>query len=194
MSTNKKIIEKMSDWIAHPMEFNKRPEHIEIVAEKKLMWITQEVEDCYLVKFTMKDNLTEYIGFTGPITWCFIGIDFSKLSHDELFLRYTGWYLAFCARDSKPEPEEEKVLIEQEEKVLKKMKKYQANITIEEKIYLGDEYHYSIKCYLKNTVLKTISEDASIFVGPVNDLRYIFSGGILPFYKYLGQLWDPFNI
>ncbi|MCW3085832.1 MAG: hypothetical protein JWP12_3198 [Bacteroidetes bacterium] len=194
MNSNPAVINEMTKWIEHPMEFNKSPEHIEIVAEAKLMWITQEIEDCYLLKFTVKGHEQEYIGFTGPITWCFIGIDFSKLSHEELFLRYTGWHLAFCSQDSKPEADELQTLEEVEKKMLKKLEKYQANISIQSKVYLGDDYYYSIKCYLKNTVKKTISEEASIFVGPANDLQYSNSSAILPFFRYLGKMWDPFNI
>ena len=190
MSTNKAIIEKMSEWIGHPMEFNKRPEHIEIVAKKKLMWITQEVEECYLLKFTMKDNPTEYIGFTGPITWCFIGIDFSKLSHDELFLRYTGWFLAFCSADSKPEASELKAVEETEKKMLEKLKKSYTNVTISEKTFLGDDYYYSIRCNLTDSA----KEEVSFFVGPAKDLQPASSGAILPFFTYLGNMWDPFNL
>lgn len=186
------MIQKMIEWIEHPMEFNCKPDNIEIVDERKLLWLNNQQEDCCLVKFSFKDDPQIYIGFTGPITWCFIGIDFTNCSFEELYLKYTGWYIAFTTKDIIPNEELQASLQESEKKYLKKWSTYYAKPTIIDKVFIGDEYQYHLQGFFKNTVLKTASETPTNIYGNakrnVVDIKNISLG----FYDYLGKMWNPF--
>jgi hypothetical protein len=192
--TAAQALQEMSSWIEHPLEFNKKPEHIEILSQTRLFWPTQQVEDCFLVKFRMKDDPTEYIGFTGPITWCFFSIDFSALTHEELYLRYTGWYIAFSTRDFEPPAELVEELAEKERKMMNRWKKHMDNITIEDKLFIGEEYYYVLKGYPKNPVLKTVSDTPKLEIGTHKNQQYYPIDAILPFFRHMGMIWDPFYV
>jgi hypothetical protein len=93
-----KPITDMTEWIKHPMEFNKTPESVEIADSKILFTPNQKSEECYLMRFRVDGK--EFIGFTGPITWCFFDIDFAGHSFEDLYLKYIGWYVYFLANHS----------------------------------------------------------------------------------------------
>ena len=97
-NANDQIIEKMIEWIKHPLEFGKKPDEISILDKQTLFWPSQKQEECYLIKYSVDKE--EYIGFTGPISWSFFDIDFTKLNNKDLYIRYTGWCVVFYTINS----------------------------------------------------------------------------------------------
>ena len=177
------IIKKMVDWIEHPMEFNKKPETIEIIDERDLFWPTQKVEKCYLLKFKI-DN-SDYIGFTGPITWTFLNIDFNKLSKEELLLRYTGWYTVFATINS--ETYDKSLERANQEKIIDSLKQQGfSNIELLQNACLGGENYYEFKCQKGNENLKV--------VGTEDNLTQFKADHILPFFEFIGVQWGPFDL
>jgi hypothetical protein len=177
------IIKKMIDWIEHPMEFNKKPDCIEIFDQRDLFWPTQKIEKCYLLKFSI--NNKEYIGFTGPISWCFLDIDFTKLKKEDLYMRYTGWFTVFATINSgnynKSQEGSNKDLV-----VKKLEKQAYSDIEVLQSANLGGENYYEFKCKKDNEVLKV--------VGTQNNLSSFKMDHILPFFEFIGIQWEPFNL
>ena len=111
-------VEAMSDWLASPMEFGERPADCEVVFQKKLPWFGGGPEICFLVRYRMRDR-KEFIGFTGPITWSFLGVPMSEVDavasssrYQALVNLYYGWYAAFASAQRKgapPKPNQKKL-------------------------------------------------------------------------------------
>ena len=176
------IIKQMVDWIEHPLEFNKKPDEIEIVDERNIFWLSQEVEKCYLLRY--KVNNEEYIGFTGPITWTFLEIDFNKLSIDDLYLRYVGWYTVFATVNS--ENYDKSLEGSNQEKLVKKLTKQEcSDITILEVSCLGGRNYYELSC--------TKNEKQIKMVGTEDNLKEYDVSHILPYYEFIGLQWGPFE-
>ena len=177
------IIKKMVEWIEHPMEFNKKPDTIEIVDKKSLFWPSQQQEDCYLLKYTV--DREEYIGFTGPITWSFFDIDITKVSHEELFIMYTGWFIAFYTINS--DGYNKSLEGHTEKQTIEELQTHgYSNIQTLQKIYLGENNYYEFLAELDGEKVKLVGMDEEeIEEYPVDT--------ILPYYNYIGLMWDPFN-
>jgi hypothetical protein len=179
---NNPLIKKMVEWIEHPMEFNKKPETAIILDQRELFWPSQKKEICALIKFTVDNN--EYIGFTGPTTWCFIGIDFKKLTIEQLYERYTGWFIAFFTKNSESyqkslEGTNEKVVFDQLYR-----NGYDEIRTIEN-VYLGKDNYYEFIADEGGRKIRV--------VGVENDLNEFEMDYILPFYEYIGIGWNPLD-
>ncbi|MGZ4049172.1 MAG: hypothetical protein ACXVPU_13945 [Bacteroidia bacterium] len=176
-------VKKMVEWIEHPMEFGKKPDTVRLLDERLLFWPSQKKEKCYLIEFTSGGNY--YIGFTGPITWCFIGIDFKKLTFEQLYERYTGWFIAFFTLNS--ETYDKTLEGTNEEKIVKQLhKKGITNITVLQKAHLGGENYYEFLAEKAGEKIKV--------VGIENDLREHKTDYILPFFEYIGIVWNPLDI
>ena len=176
------IIKKMVDWIEHPMEFGKKPDSIEIVDQRSLFWPSRKNEDCYLLKYTVDDK--EYIGFTGPISWSFFFIDLSKVSYEDLYIRYTGWYIAFYTTnadnyDKSLEGSNEKAVIESLQRSgLSEIKTLQ-------KTLMGGDNYYEFSAEKGGQKIK--------MVGIENDMYEYPFDAVLPYFEYIGLSWGPFN-
>ncbi|WP_420572467.1 hypothetical protein [Kordia sp.] len=176
------IIKQMVEWLEHPMEFGKKPDAIEIVDKKSLFWPSQQQEDCYLLKYTFDGD--EYIGFTGPTTWSFLGIDFSKVTHEELYLMYTGWFIAFFTSQS--EGYDKSMEGNNEAEVIKYLEAsgYE-NVETLQKVYLGERNYYEFSANSDGEKIKLVGIDDETDEYPADS--------ILPFYHYIGTVWDPMN-
>lgn len=177
------VIKKMVDWIEHPMEFNKKPDRIEIFDERDLFWPTQKVEKCYLLKFSVNND--EYVGFTGPISWCFIAIDFNKLTKDDLYIRYTGWYTVFATTNSDKYNKSQEGA--NKEIVIKSLvKQGYTEIEVLQCANLGGENYYEFICKKDNLTQKV--------VGTQDNLTEFKTDHILPFFEFIGIQWGPFDL
>lgn len=182
LDLNNPMIKKMVEWIEHPMEFNKKPESAIILDQRELFWPSQKKEICALVKFTVDNE--DYIGFTGPTTWCFIGIDFKQLSVEQLYERYTGWFIAFFTINSETyqkslEGTNEKVVINQ------LYKNGLDEVNTIQKAYIGNENYYEFTADEGGRKIRV--------VGVENDLQEFDMDYILPFYEYIGIGWNPLD-
>jgi hypothetical protein len=175
-------IKKMVDWIEHPMEFNKKPDTAIIFDQRELFWPSQQNEICSLIKFSLDGD--EYIGFTGPTTWCFIGIDFTKLTVEQLYERYTGWFIAFFTinsdnYDKSLEGTNENIVIEQ----LRRNGLDQ--ISTVQKTFIGGNTYYEFIADEGGQKIKVI--------GTEEDLQEFPMEYILPYFEYIGIGWNPLD-
>lgn len=135
-----------------------------------------------MIKFTVDNE--EYIGFTGPITWCFIGIEFNKLSIEQLYERYTGWFIAFYTINS--ESYQKSLEGTNEANVIDKLHRRGFNeIKTIQKAFIGGENYYE---FTAQEAGKKV-----IIVGTENDLQEFEIDHILPFYEYIGIGWNPLD-
>ena len=175
-------IKKMVEWIEHPMEFNKKPDTAIIYDQRELFWPSQKKEICSLVKFTVDGE--EYIGFTGPTTWCFIGIDFNKLSVEQLYERYTGWFIAFFTINS--DTYDKTLEGTNESKVIEQLHRNGLDeIKVLQKAFIGGNNYYEFSADEGGEQLKV--------VGVEGDMQEFPKDYILPFYEYIGIGWNPLD-
>ncbi len=183
LDLNNPVIKKMVEWIEHPMEFGKKPDTAKIVDERVLFWPSQQKESCYLIEFTSDKEY--YIGFTGPITWCVIGIDFKKLTFEQLYERYTGWFIAFFTLNSKAYDKSQEG--SNEVKVVEQLqKKGLTDITTLQKANIGGNNYYEFLAEKGGEKIK--------IVGIENDLHEYKEEYILPFFGYIGIGWNPLDV
>jgi hypothetical protein len=175
-------IKRMVDWIQDPAEFNKKPDAAAIFDERNLFWPTQKTEYCVLIKFSVDGQ--EYIGFTGPITWCFIGVDFNKMSTDNLYETYCGWHIAYVTLNS---GEYNKANVGSNlETIMEKLRKDNyTDIRKLQNIFIGGQNYYEFGA--------TRNGDKVIIVGVEDDLQEYKHDYILPFYEYIGIGWNPLD-
>lgn len=177
------IIKKMVDWIEHPMEFGRKPDSIEIIDKRTLFWPSQKNEDCFLLKYSVDGK--EYIGFTGPITWSFFDIDLSKVSYEDLYVRYTGWFIAFFTINSENYDKSKEG--NNEEKVIDSLRKTGlSDIKTLQKAYIGGNNYYEFVADEGGQKLKV--------VGIENEMKEYPIDAVLPYFEYIGIGWDPLNI
>jgi hypothetical protein len=181
-SNQNPLITKMLDWIEHPMEFNKKPDSIEIFDERDLSWPTKQPERCALVKFRVDDD--EYIGFTGPITWCFIGIDFSKMSIDSLYETYCGWHIEFATINSK-DYDDSQVGKTEIEVINKLIIDNYTNIQTLQNTLIGGNNYYEFEAEKNGKKTKVVGTEKELIEYPIEH--------ILPFYEYIGITWNPLD-
>lgn len=89
-------LNEMADWLSHSQEFGEKPVKLQIIYERDVSWPCEGYPiKIYLIKYRMK-NGWEGVGFTGPITWSFTGLDdWQTLTPEDLVYCYTGWYIQF---------------------------------------------------------------------------------------------------
>lgn len=176
------IIKKMVDWIEHPMEFGKKPDSIKIIDERTLFWPSQQNEKCYLCEYLVEG--AKYIGFTGPTTWTFFDVDLAKLSNEDIYLRYTGWFICFFTINSESYDKSQEGL--NEEKVKSDLLKTGlTELTCNQKSFLGGDTYYEFTAKEAGVTI--------IVVGTEGDMHKRPSNYILPYFEYIGIGWDPLS-
>ena len=176
-------IKKMVKWIAHPMEFNKLPDSAEIFDERELFWPSQKMEKCYLIKFVVDGE--EYIGFTGPITWCFFAIDFSKMTIQSLYEAYCGWFITFATvnddnYDKTKEGYNREIIDEDLED------EGYSNITLRQNVVIAGENYYDFLAEKDGVKYQVVGTQGAMVA---HDMSYI-----LPLYDYIGVAWNPLEV
>ena len=177
-------IKEMSNWLESPMELNEKPKTISIKDYRKLYWPSRQIEDAYLVEFTDSED-SRYIGFTGPITWTFFGIDFEQLSDEELYNLYTGWFICFFSA------QQEDQAIEGQEEFKTQIRNYLVengyeSIVFRQTVIMGGQMYYEIKA--------SKSGNESFVVGVGGELTEYDGKVILPLYKFVGEMWNPLDL
>ena len=176
------IIKKMVDWIEHPMEFGKKPDSIKIIDERTLFWPSQQKEKCYLCEYTVDGE--KYIGFTGPTTWTFFAVDLAKLTKEEIYLRYTGWFICFFTINSETYDKSQEGLNEEKVKA-DLMRTGLTELTCNQKAFIGGNTYYEFTAEEGSEKLKVVGTEGDMHERP---LDYV-----LPYYEYIGIAWDPLN-
>jgi len=178
------MLEKMFNWIKHPAEFGKKPDSIELFDKRELYFPNNSNEMCYLYKFHVDGIM--YIGFCNSCTtWCFFGIDFTKLTIDELYLRYIGWYIDFF-NPNKYKSFPNKIL---KSSIYKLNKEGYTDIKLLDSmcvVGVDNLYYYIFQCKKDDKPCKLVG-----LVGV--DMKVYENGSILPFYEFIGLDWNPFD-
>jgi hypothetical protein len=176
------IIKKMVDWIEHPMEFGKKPDSIKIIDERMLFWPSQQKEQCYLCEYTVDGE--NYIGFTGPTTWTFFAVDLTKLTKEEIYLRYTGWFICFFTINAETYEKSKEGLNEEKVKA-DLMLAGLGELTCNQKAFIGGNTYYEFTAHEGLEKVKVVGTEGDMHKRPIDY--------ILPFYEYIGIGWDPLN-
>ncbi|HEY9829934.1 MAG TPA: hypothetical protein V6D26_05100 [Stenomitos sp.] len=91
----------MAEWLSK--NFGEKPIKQEIIDERDISWPLEEQPiRIFLIKYKLKNGL-EGIGFTGPITWSFVGFkETIGLTPEEWVYCYVGWFIQFFFIHSQP--------------------------------------------------------------------------------------------
>ncbi len=176
-------VQQMVDWIKSPLEFGQEPEGLVILDDRDLLWPTQEIKRCYLMAYTV--NGDNFIGFAGPTEWTFLNIDYSKLSIEELYLRYVGWYIATFS----PRLDGDKSIATDPDLLdfIKHLKtEGYTNMLCTQRKNLNGNVYYEIRG--KDGVKDVI------IVGTADYFEGTSENVVLPFYDRIGRDWDPFDL
>lgn len=85
-------LEEMAEWLSHPLEYGAKPIEQQVIYEGKIRWFGEESPVVtFLIHYKMP-NGTEGIGFTGPITWTFLSLNWEGFTPEDLIYCYVGWY------------------------------------------------------------------------------------------------------
>ena len=112
--------QRMSEWLAHPMEFGEPPVEMKEIHRETTPWPLEDGNvEIVLYRYRMKDGHVG-IGMTSSvITWSFLteGV-LDGLSNEEMKCAFAGWYVSFLAvqqhsGESKEIEERRKELAEQ---------------------------------------------------------------------------------
>jgi hypothetical protein len=90
---------RMSEWLAHPMEFGEPPEEMKEIHREMTPWPLEDSNvEIILYRYRTKDGHVG-IGMTSPvITWSFLGDGvLDGLSNEEVKRAFAGWYVSFLA-------------------------------------------------------------------------------------------------
>lgn len=179
----KQALKEMTDWLKSPMELNQKPKTISIRDSRTILWLSNQKEKFYLIDYTDSEG-NEYVGFTGPITWSFYGVDYTNLSNEDIYNLYTGWCISFSA--NKMQDKNDPRFAQQRKAMMTKLENlgYQ-DIEIKSEIIIVDEVFFEIK--------GTKEGDKKWIVGRLSDPKEYDDDIILPFYRHMGEMWGPFN-
>ena len=89
----------MSEWLAHPGEFGRTPDAIEVADTRELVWPpTNDRRRLWLIRYRYEPDepggsADEGIGLVGSITFALFGEATVDLSPDELYALYCSWEL-----------------------------------------------------------------------------------------------------
>jgi hypothetical protein len=172
----------LMDWISDPLQFGIKADRMVTLDERKLYWLTGESVVCYLIAYSI--NQESLVGFSGPIVWSFLNIDVSKLTLEELYIRYVGWYIATHMENK---DDNRSIVRDPElEKFIKQLKaEGYKNILCQQLISCKFGVYYQLKAKMDNKDIVFVSKDKDYNVlGPTD---------ILPLYERIGKDWNPFR-
>jgi hypothetical protein len=91
---------KMSEWLAHPMEFNAKPKAVKYIGSETTTMNGSDRFLVHLVEYTMPDD-TYGKGFAAPVAWAFVGaLPWKQLTNTQLVRAYTGWLSIFQVQNN----------------------------------------------------------------------------------------------
>jgi hypothetical protein len=93
---------KMAEWLAHPLEFGKKPKRTKYLASVQTRIAgEQQPLTVHFVEYEMPDG-TYGKGFVNPVTWSFIGpLPYDRFTDVQLVTAYSGWLWLFSALNNR---------------------------------------------------------------------------------------------
>lgn len=187
-------INEMANWLASPTEFGEKPIEAHVIYENEILWAKGEAKKVFLIHYKMKDG-TEGVGFTGPITRSFIGIDCVNFIPEDLIYCYTGWYLLSIFSSLETYSDE---LSDDEKQRFTETLKTEGydNPILKDQFTLYDEDENETKQYY---VAEVIENGVSFYAVGTKDEYDLYEKDfppmtLSPFYYYVGEKFDPFNV
>lgn len=186
-------LNEMAKWLSHSKEFGKKPVEQQIVYERAVSWPWQkDPVKIFLIKYKMRNGV-EGIGFTGPITWSFVGIkDWQALTPEDWVCCYAGWYIQFFFTHSKDFLQKDNIERANQfvTKLIKQGMLYPNSYKVCDVLELGGNFTYY--------AIETIKDGKLVYlVGTENN--YIFYNKDLPqmqfppLFYFLGRTFNPFK-
>jgi hypothetical protein len=89
---------EMCSWLAHPMEFGRFPDEIELYDKRRMFWPpTNDQRDLWLFKYRFSsDNgrgIKEGIGMVGSVTYALFGVSSANMCPEDVYGLHCCWEL-----------------------------------------------------------------------------------------------------
>jgi hypothetical protein len=180
----------MASWLASSTEHGGAPESVRVVFEDRIAWPGQdEPEQVFLVEHTMADG-ARGIGFTGPTTFSFTGVDLEGIEPEELVTLYVGWFVAFTARSAGSfDALACKQYAQQTERALTEAGYTDEHVT--DALNIEEAFYWSATAKTDAgsvVVLGSSDMDECLEFDDVSEW-----GGVTPIYALFGMIFDPYE-
>ncbi|GHO77375.1 hypothetical protein KSD_51460 [Ktedonobacter sp. SOSP1-85] len=188
-------VDEMADWLAHPMEFGERPTEAHVIYENEVQWPSVGFTKIFLVQYEMSNGV-KGIGFTGPITWSFIAIDWenwTSFTHEELIYCYAGWYIQFTLSHQENYVSESTPEAKQEFFERLRRDGYQDLLLKDQFTLDNDEGGTSFYTVEANKDGKSFYAIGTVGEYKIYEKELVPMKHLPPFFYYLGQELDPFT-
>jgi hypothetical protein len=176
-------IADVREWVASPMEWGRAPASAAVVWRDVRNWpFFDEPVAVRLVAFEMDDG-TRGIAVTGPITWCFLQIDFTAFTHEQLVKLYAGWFINFAVLNSPEAAAKQKHAATPADLESALTAQGFTAITILDRLQLGDDTYFAARATRDGAPSIVAGRPASITTyDPASPLM-----SLPPLYWYLGD-------
>jgi len=94
-STRDPSVVEMENWLAHPMEFGRKPDKCSVIKQYSIKLPGVGDSLLSLCRYRYNDRKADGRGVAGASTWSFIGDDLNEIPDDDYMLAYCGWYVVF---------------------------------------------------------------------------------------------------
>jgi hypothetical protein len=85
---------EMSQWLEHPMEFGRPPDHLELYDHRRLFWPpTNDERDVWLLRYRYDDGAKEGVGMVGSVTFALFGVETARLPAEDIYALHCCWEL-----------------------------------------------------------------------------------------------------
>jgi hypothetical protein len=86
---------EMSQWLEHPMEFGRAPDHLELYDHRRLFWPpTNDERDVWLFRYRYEgDTPEEGVGMVGSVTFALFGEATAALPPEDIYALHCVWEL-----------------------------------------------------------------------------------------------------
>ncbi len=98
LAPNHRAAAEMANWLAHPSEFGRPPDAVEVVDSRELLWPpTNDRRRLWVVKYrfnaTAEAPADEGFGLVGSVTFALIGEATADLSPEDIYGLHCCWEL-----------------------------------------------------------------------------------------------------
>jgi hypothetical protein len=88
---------EMSQWLEHPAEFGRAPDHLEVHDHRRLFWPpTNDERDVWLFRYRYEDEggtPEEGVGMVGSVTFALFGETTAELPPEDIYALHCVWEL-----------------------------------------------------------------------------------------------------
>ncbi|HYO67290.1 MAG TPA: hypothetical protein VEU33_14535 [Archangium sp.] len=88
---------EMSDWLEHPSEFGRPPDHLEVYDHRRLFWPpTKDERDVWLLRYRYEDEEgapEEGVGMVGSDTFALFGETTAEMPPEDIYALHCVWEL-----------------------------------------------------------------------------------------------------